>query len=267
MSDHYQTLGVARNATPDDIKKAYRRLAGIHHPDKGGDTAMFQKIQSAYETLSDPQKKQQYDNPNPFGGSHQGFNGFPGGFQFHMNGFDMGDIFGQMFGQRPNQRPHMPSYKTVVVVSLEQAYTGGEHTLQFNIDGVQQTIKIEIPKGVHDGQTLRYDNLIKNAILLVEFRTQPNAKFDRDGSNLYTIVDISVLDLIVGTTLDFTTISGKSLKVKVPPKTQPGHKLRLQGEGMPVNNSFGDQYILLKPFIPDIIDKRITDSILQSKQK
>ena len=66
--EHYQTLGVDRNASPDDIKKAYRRLAGQHHPDKGGDTATFQKIQQAYETLSDPQKKQEYDNPNPFGG-------------------------------------------------------------------------------------------------------------------------------------------------------------------------------------------------------
>lgn len=268
MSDHYQTLGVARNATPDDIKKAYRRLAGIHHPDKGGNTAEFQKIQQAYETLSDPEKKQQYDNPNPFGGQGgPGFSGFPGGFQFHMNGFDINDIFGQMFGQRPGHRPQMPSYKTVVVVSLEQAYSGGEHTLQFNVDGNQQVVKVEIPKGVTDGQTLRYDNLIKNAILLVEFRTQPHSKFDRDGANLYTIVDINVLDLIVGTTLEFTSISGKQLKVTVPPKTQPGQKLRLPGEGMPIRNGYGDQYILLKPFIPDIIDKQITDSILQSKQK
>ena len=266
MSDHYQTLGVARNATPDDIKKAYRRLAGIHHPDKGGDTAEFQKIQQAYEALSDPAKRQQYDNPHPFGQPGSNFNGFPGGFQFHMNGFDINDIFGQMFGNR-QQRPNMPSYKTVVVVSLEQAYSGGDHTLQFNVDGTQQVIKIEIPKGVNDGQTLRYDNLIKNAILLVEFRTQPHPKYERDGANLYTIVDIDVLDLIVGTTLDFTAISGKQLKVSVPPKTQPGQKLRIANEGMPTQTGYGDQYILLKPYIPDMIDKQITDSILQSKQK
>lgn len=265
MSDHYQTLGVARNATPDDIKKAYRRLAGIHHPDKGGDTAEFQKIQQAYETLSDPEKKQQYDNPNPFG---QGGHGFPGGFHFNVNGFDINDIFGQMFGGgfAGQRRPQMPSYRTTVFMTLEQVYMGMEQTLQFNATGQSQIIKIQVPRGVQDGQTIRYDNLIKDSILLVEFRIHPHNKFDRDGVNLYTIQDIDVLDLIVGAELDFTTISGKTLKVTIPPKTQPGSKLRLVGEGMPNNNGFGDQYLLLKPYVSDTIDKRIVDIILQTKK-
>ena len=88
--DHYKTLGIDRNASPDDIKKAYRKLAGIHHPDRGGDTAKFQHIQSAYETLSDPNKKQQYDIPQQ--------QGFPGGFNF-QSGFNVNDIFSQMFGE------------------------------------------------------------------------------------------------------------------------------------------------------------------------
>ena len=86
MTDHYQILGIAKNATPDEIKKAYRRLASIHHPDKGGDTAEFQKIQVAYDILSDPQKRQQYDNPMPQGNP---FGSHPGGFHFNMNGFNM----------------------------------------------------------------------------------------------------------------------------------------------------------------------------------
>jgi DnaJ-class molecular chaperone len=268
MSDYYQTLGVAKNATPDDIKKAYRRMAGIHHPDKGGDTAQFQKIQEAYETLSNPEKKQQYDNPNPFGGGGPQFHnmgGFPGGFQFNMNGFDMHDIFGQMFGH--HQRPQMPSYRTTVHVHLDQAYTGGEQILQFHTVQGQQMIKINIPKGVQDGSTIRYDNLIRDGILLVEFRIHPHPRFERDGHNLYSVHDISVLDLIVGSKFKFNTISGKSLEVTVPPKTQPGSKLRLSKEGMPINNDYGDQFILLKPFIPDMIDSAITDSILQSKNK
>jgi len=180
--DHYATLGVAKNATQDDIKKAYRRMAAIHHPDKGGDTAEFQKIQSAYETLSDTEKKQQYDNPNPYGGMPGGFpGGFPGGgFQFHTNGFNINE---------------------------------------------------------------------------------------RDGPNLYSTHEISVFDLVVGTKFNFTTISGRVLEVTVPAKSQPGSKLRLPKEGLPINNDYGDQYLLLKPFIPDIIDTRITDSILQSSRK
>ena len=85
MADHYTTLGVDKSATPEDIKKAYRSLASKHHPDKGGDTAKFQEIQTAYATLSDPEKRQQYDNPNPFGtrqdGGWQQASGFPPGFE------------------------------------------------------------------------------------------------------------------------------------------------------------------------------------------
>jgi curved DNA-binding protein len=79
--------------------------------------------------------------------------------------------------------------------------------------------------------------------------------------------DTDIFDLIVGGRFDFTTLSGKTLTVTIPPKTQPGSKLRLAKEGLPFNNDFGDQYILLKPYIPDTIDSDITDSILQSKHK
>lgn len=269
--DHYQTLGVAKNATQDEIKKAYRRLAGIHHPDKGGDTAEFQKIQSAYETLSDPNKKQQYDNPNSFGqGMPGGFNmhGFPGGFSFSMGGMNIDDIFGQMFGeQRGFNRPQMPSYRTTVFVTLEDIYNGTEKTLQFNDHTGQKTVKVSVPKGAENGTTMRYDNLIKDSILLVEFRIQPHNKFEREGPHLYTVYDINVFDLIVGTTFKFTNISGKVIEVKVQPKTQPGQKLRISGEGLPISLGYGDLFILLKPYIPDTIDVRIIDSIKQHNIK
>ena len=118
--DHYQTLGVAKNATPDDIKKSYRKLASKHHPDKGGDTATFQKLEEAYRILSDPQQRQQYDNPMPQGNPFQGFQG--GGFNF--NG-DLNDLFGQMFQQHNRRNPNIPhAFRTTVSVTLEQAYHG-----------------------------------------------------------------------------------------------------------------------------------------------
>jgi len=271
--DYYNTLGLNRNASPDEIKKAYRKLAAQHHPDKGGDTATFQKIQEAYETLSDPQKKQQHDNPNPFGGGFQGGfpggpGGFPGGFHFNVNGFDMNDVFGQMFGGPFGQRhPQKPQYKTTVWVTLEEVYNGGEQTLQFNTNGTMSTVKIEIPKGIDNGSTLKYDNLIKDGILIVEFRVHPHTKFQRNGIDLISEYEISVLDLIVGTTFKFTTLSGKTLDVTVKPKTQPNSMLRVGGEGLPRQNGFGDQMILLKPFIPDTIDQSIVDSIKARQQK
>lgn len=264
MSDHYKTLGVDRNASPVDIKKAYRRLAGQHHPDKGGDTATFQKIQHAYETLSDPQKKQEYDNPN------QGFpGGFPGGgFSFHQGGVDINDLFGQMFGGGfggGNRNPFQQQYRTTIWVSLEQVYSGGEQMLQMQGPNGVQVVKIDIPMGVENGAQLRYDNLIPNGILLVEFRVHVHAKFDRQGSNLQSTQRISVLDLIVGTSFSFTTLSGKTFEVDVKPGTQPDSILRIAGQGLPTQNGYGDQLILIKPFIPDKIDKKITDSILQHR--
>ena len=273
--DYYNTLGLDRNASPDDIKKAYRKLAGQHHPDKGGDTATFQKIQEAYETLSDPQKKQQFDNPNPFGGMHPGVmhggfhGGFPGGFHFNVNGFDMNDVFGQMFNGGPfgQRQPQKPQYKTTIWVTLEEVYNGGEQSLQFNTNGTMSTVKIQIPKGIDNGSTLKYDNLIKDGILIVEFRVHPHVRFQRNGIDLISEHEISVLDLIVGTTFKFTTLGGKTLDVTVKPSTQPNSMLRIGGEGLPRQNGYGDQMIVLKPFIPDIIDQTIIDSIKARQQK
>jgi len=271
--EHYKTLGVDKNATPDEIKKAYRKLASQHHPDKGGDTATFQKIQTAYDTLSDPQKRQQYDNPSPFGqhpgGGWQQAGGFPGGFNFNFNGGEFHDIFSQIFQQHHQRHPNSPqAYRTVVNVTLEQSYNGGSIPLKLQTHTQAHNVTIDVPKGVSDGLQARYENLIPNASLIVEFRVQPHLKFERRGNDLYCNQSVSVLDLIVGTTFEFTTLSGKTLEVRVPPKTQPYMNLKIAGEGMPiVNGHYGDQIILIKPFVPDNIDDEITQSILRSKTK
>ena len=271
MSDHYQTLGVNRNADPDEIKKAYRRLAAKHHPDRGGDTAKFQQIEEAYRVLSDPQKRQQYDNPMP-----QGMHGFPGGFSFHAEGFDINSIFGQMFGQpfgpqghNPFQQNRTQLYRTLVIISLQDAYFGKEHPLHLQLPNGPKIINIDIPKGIRDGSQIRYDKVIDNATLMVEFRITNDLKFERRDNDLYSNHAINILDLIVGTTFDFTTISGKTVQVAVPPITQPNMQLRVSGHGMPVFNTsmYGDQIILLKPYVPSNIDDEITQSILRSKSK
>lgn len=260
--EHYQTLGVAKNASPDEIKKAYRKLASQHHPDKGGDTATFQKIQTAYDTLSNPEKRQQYDNPMAQGFPGQGFPG--GGFHFNMNGFNMDEIFGQMFRQH-HQRSNV--FRTTFWITLEQVYSGGEEVLKLQTPTGMHMVKVNIPKGIPDGGQVRYEKVIESNDLIVEYRIHNHLKYDRKLNDLYCNHQISVLDLIVGTNFEFTTISGKTLEVTVPPKTQPHMHLKLNGQGLPIHgtNAYGDQIILLKPFIPDIIDTRITDSILQSR--
>lgn len=264
--DYYKILGVDKNTSPEDIKKAYRRLAAQHHPDKGGDTAKFQEIQKAYETLSDPQKKQQYDNPQPQG--FGGFHGFPGGFQFHAEGFDINDLFGQMFRQQsPFTQQRQQVFRTQMVVTLEEAYNGGSKVLKVQTPSGPKAINIDIAKGVKDGDQFRYDNVLDGGVLVVEFRIQPHLKFERRGHDLYCNQQISVLDLIVGNKFEFRTISGKTFEVEIKPKTQPYMQLKIQGQGMPIHGTdqFGDQIILIKPFIPDTIDSTISESILRSR--
>lgn len=265
--DHYQTLGVAKTATPDEIKKAYRKLASQHHPDKGGDTATFQQIQTAYDTLFDPQKRQEYDNPRPQ--FHPGQGGFNEGFGFDFGrGSPFNDIF-EMFRQQQQgqQRPRTQTYRTTVAITLDQVYSGDEHLIKLQTPTNSHAVKVNIPKGIQDGNQVRIDNVIDGASLIVEFRIHKHLKYDRHGNDLVCNHPISVLDLITGTSFEFTTISGKTLEVTVKPKTQPYIQLKIAGQGMPIygTSAYGDQIILLKPFIPDIIDERIINSITQSK--
>lgn len=265
MTDHYQTLGVAKNATPDEIKKSYRKLASQHHPDKGGDTATFQRIEEAYRTLSDSEKRHQYDNPMP-----QGFpSGFPGGFHFQQ-GPDINDIFGQMFGMRhgnPFQPPGHQVFRTQVMLTLEEMYTGTQRVLNLQLPTGTKVVNVDVPKGIDSGSQIKYENIVKNGVLIIEFHAMQHLRFERKNADLYCNQSISVLDLIVGTAFHFNTISGRTLEVKVNPKTQPWTQLKLPGQGMPISNShsYGDQIILLKPFIPDNIPNEISETILRHR--
>ena len=269
--DHYSTLGVPRTATQEEIKKAYRKLAMQHHPDRtGGDDTKFKEIQTAYDAISDPQKRQHYDNPQP---QQQGFTGgfaggFPGGFGFNVNGFDMNDLFAQAFGQQRNPfHQNRNTFRTVLSITLEDAYNMTDKVIQLGTPTGTKVINIKIPRGVDNGTQARYDNIIDDASLIIEFCVLKDLRFDREQDNLYSNVKVSVLDLIVGTKVEFNTISGNRLEVIIPPMTQPSQQIRLTGCGMPMKNgTHGDQILLLKPFVPASIDQSIIDAIkLQSK--
>lgn len=266
--DHYKTLGVSKNATAEEIKRAYRKLASTTHPDKGGDTSSFQAIQTAYDTLGDVGKRQAYDNPQ------SGFREFPGGFQFSHGGnpFDINDLFRQAFGTRnssgPNRNAHQ-MYRTHISVTLDEVYTGSNRTLKLQTPTGEKLLDISIPKGVHSNSQVKYNDIIENGVLIVEFIVEPHLKFDRRGNDLFATHLISVLDLIVGVSFEFDTISNKKISITVPPGTQPHMQLKLTGQGLPVagTNFFGDQIVLLKPYLPDHISTEITSAIISSRDK
>lgn len=264
--DHYSTLGVPRDADQETIKRAFRKLAMQHHPDKGGDPNEFQKINEAYNVLSDPDRRYQYDNPP----AQPQFDA--GNFGFNVNGFDLNDLFGQVFGARGGfgQRgTRNQIFRTTVTVSLVDAYTGTDHVLQLALPTGTKVINIKVPEGVETGHQIRYDDIIENATLIVEFHVLKDLRFDRNGCDLYANYPISILDLIVGTKVPFQAINGKMLEVNIPPNTQPSQHIRLPGLGMPLGYSgqYGDQILLLKPFIPDNIPNDIIDVIKRNQSK
>lgn len=253
MNDYYRVLGVNRDATPDEIKKAYRRAAAQHHPDRGGDTAQFQAVEEAYRVLSDPQQRAQHDNP------HQAAGGFH--FNFGGNPFDINDIFAQAFGGFPGQqrRQQPAQYRTQIWVTLEQVYNGGEHHIQ--LSNSRDMYRINIPVGVEEGQQMRYDQLIPGAVLIVEFRMHPHPVYQRRGADLYSSASINVLELLVGTTATVRTIAGRELTVTVPAGTKPGAHLRLAGHGLVTNNRSGDHYLLIEAHLPDTISEQLQTAI------
>jgi curved DNA-binding protein len=239
--DYYQTLGVGRNATQDEIKKAYRSLAMKHHPDRGGDTNTFKKIQEAYATLSDDQKKAAYDNPQPQFGGPEGFSfhfGGPGGFE---QMFGNGHPFGDIFGFRQARRQVNQSLQLQTSINLEDAYYGKELLANLRLpSGREQTVNIKIPQGIHEGTTLRLSGMGDDSIaglprgdLLLTVHIQDHPVFKRQGDDLLVDHEITSIEAMIGTTITISGLDGKRLETNIPAGVQFDSILALAGHGMP----------------------------------
>jgi curved DNA-binding protein len=261
MTDYYAALGVPKTATADDIKRAFRRLASQHHPDKGGDTQKFQAIQQAYATLSDEQKRAEYDNPRP---QFSGFQGHPGGVNIN-------DIFGQMFGQQfaqQHQHPRRSHVRMTLWISLLDVATGGKRTVSLGTQAGVSAVEIDIPLGINDGDNVQYEGIGPGgADLVVQFKITPDRKWQRDGLNLLQEVRIDIWNLILGGDLTIDTLTGKTLSTRVPARTQPGTVLRLKSQGLRDRaGQTGDIMIRVQAQIPDKIAPEILDAIQKHQE-
>jgi DnaJ-class molecular chaperone len=248
MTDYYATLGVARTASADEIKRAFRKLASQHHPDKGGDTKKFQEIQAAYDTLGDEQKRAAYNNPqpqNPFG---------QGGF--HSNHFNLNDIFGQMFGQHIHQQQR-GNVRMSLWISLADAIRGGAKTVSVSTSTGTTTVQIDIPRAIQDGDNVQYNGIAPGGMdLIIQFRIHPDPVWRREDLNLHSEYKITIWQLILGADIEIVTPTGTTLSMAVPPRTQPGSVMRLKGQGLTNRNGQkGDILIRMQAQIPDIPDQ------------
>ena len=261
----YDVLGVQRNASDDEIKKAFRKLAVKYHPDRGGDEQKFKEISEAYDTLSNPDKRKEYDMMLQFGGMPG--QGRPGGGTYTYAGggaggaSPWGDIFDSIFrgegvggsewaqnfggfgGQGRAQRPRKGSDLSLVVdVSAEDAFRGVTHKVTYRIPstGEQQSITVSVPAGAVDGGKLRYKrrgeygpNGGERGDLVVTTRVAEHPLFKRKGADVTMELPVSVYEATLGCTVDVPTPGGETLRLKVPAGTQTGKTFRFKEKGAP----------------------------------
>jgi len=278
--DYYSTLGVGKNASQDEIKSAYRKMAMKHHPDRGGDEATFKKISEAYDTLSDPQKKEIVDlggDPNQQGGGFggRGFNQGPFEFHFNTGHPGMDDIFANFgFGGRPQRRNKTLNIN--VDISLLDVLTGKELNAEITIPGTgkRKMINISIPAGIEHGQQIRYEGMGDDSIrdlrpgdLIVNVSILQHPKFKREHTNLILEHSISAWDAMLGTHTNVETLDGKILTLTVPAGTNQGTILSCRGEGLPVmrTRNRGNLLVFIKIDIPKNLSQLQIEKIKEIK--
>ena len=255
--DYYEVLGVSKNASDDEIKKAYRKLAIKYHPDKNpGDKeaeAKFKEINEAHDVLSDKQKRARYDqfghagvgggaSGNPFSGGGNPFGGFNYNgqtFNFDFGGGGLDDILGNLFGFGAGgaRRPRRGAdYQTSVTLSFEEAIFGT--TKVVSVDG--KDLKVKIPAGIDDGMSIRLtgkggpapEGGGEKGDLYVRIRVKPHRSLTREGAIILSEERISMVDAALGCEIDVETVDGK-ITMKVPAGTQSGTPFKLSGHGVP----------------------------------
>jgi DnaJ-class molecular chaperone len=288
MLDPYQLLGVARTASDDDIKKAYRKLAKKLHPDVNPGNkkieTQFKEVTAAYDFLSDPDKRQRYDRgeidesgqPRGFGGFSQGRRGPAGGAR---RGRDFGgedetggaeDVLRDFFGfgnrQRANMRMRGADVSYQAEVTFLEAALGAKKRISLT-DG--KTIEVAIPAGTQSGQTLRLKGQglagaggAHAGDAFVEVLVAEHPIFKRDGFDISIDCPITLPEAILGGSITVPTIDGK-VSLKVPQNSNSGTQLRLKGKGVlnPKTNQRGDQYIRFAVMLPDEADQDLRDAI------
>ncbi len=270
MKDFYEILGVSKTASPAEIKSAYRKLALQWHPDRNKDPgaeAKFKEINNAYGVLSDPQKRQTYDQVghgayNQQGGAAGGAGawGQQGPFRYYTNtggqgqgvefdfgGVDPFDIFEEFFGFRSphggGRRSRRNTYE--MQLTFDEAVKGITKTAV--ISGKERTIKV--PAGVDTGSRIRFSDFD------IQVRVLPHPSFKREGQDVYVEKEITYPQAVLGDTVEVRTVDD-SVKLKVRPGSQSGTTVRLKGKGIPVPNSHerGDQYVIFKVDVPENIN-------------
>lgn len=287
MTDFYSILGVGEGATPDEIKKAYRKLANQHHPDKGGDQAKFKDISVAYDTLGDAQKRAEYDQQRKYGGQGHPFGDGAQHFNFNTGGFDpFGHMFGAGFGGHPfeqmfrqaGQRQHRNRDLNIQCqISFLDSFTGKQLEANFKLpSGKNQNVVINVPPGINHGETIRYNGLGDDTIsnvprgnLNVTILVEPDPKYVRQGDDVYTNVEITPIEAIIGCKKRIRTLAGTEMNLEIRAGVEDGVEFASNGNGFPNVNTGrrGRLVSIVKIKTPVVTDLEIIKQLMEINEK
>jgi DnaJ-class molecular chaperone len=284
-NDYYRSLGVERSASADEIRKAYKRLAKKYHPDANPNDksaeARFKEIQTAYDVLSDAEKRRLYDqfgeagvnagsraggNPFGFGGGGGGSGPIDLGDLFGgSGGVDLGDLFGQAFaggGRRGQGRARKGAdLQTGITVPFAIAAEGGPYDVSVNRGGKVERFTAMIPPGIEDGKTIRLSGQGEPGPagagdLYIRVQVAPHPYFKRDGFDLLVDCPLTVAEAALGAKVDVPTLSEGHVTMTIPGGASSGTKLRLKGKGLrnPQTGERGDQFVVVKIVVPRKLD-------------
>ena len=287
FKDYYELMGVKRDATQDEIKRAYRKLARKYHPDVSKETdaeERFKEVGEAYEVLKDPEKRAAYDQLGENWKNGQDFNPPPDwdqGFEFHGGGFTGADAeqfsdffeslygrgaYSQGYGGRSNRAFHArgEDAHAKIIIDLEDAYQGATRALnlkhtELGADGRPQlkerTLNVRIPKGIRQGQHIRLTKQGSPGVgqgepgdLYLEVEFNSHALYHAEGNDVYLDLPVTPWEAALGATVKVPTPTG-SVDLKIPENSSSGRKLRLKGRGIPAKQA-GDFYVVLKIDLP-----------------
>ncbi len=299
--DYYQTLGISKSASKEEIKSAFRKLAHQYHPDKGGgNEAKFKEVSEAYSVLGDDNKRRQYDTfgsagPSAGGGQYGGFNGFQGfnqgqgfgGFDFSQftqggNGesfeFDLNDILGDFFGGGMGRRQRVKKGRDISVdleITFAESVFGveKEFNLTRNSSFKSEKIKVKIPADINDGETVRLsgagepmkDGQPGDLYINVSVRRDP--LFRKEGKNIVTEINIKLSEALLGMKYPLKTIDG-DIELIIPEGTNNGDILRVREKGVPFDARHrGDLYVKIKIKMPTRLSRDARKAVEELKKE
>lgn len=252
MKDYYAILGLDPAASADEIKKAFKKLAMQHHPDRGGDAAKFAEINEAYAVLSDPDSKLRYDTM----GSGTG----------HSASHFTFDNFFDLFQQHTPRSQRPVAYRLQLWITLRDVAQAGTRLVAVATSRGTARVEIQLPDGIQDGDSVRYPRLGPDGNdIVVTFRVQPDAQWHRQGDDVTTEAVVPLWQLILGTSITVECLDGAKISVAVPARTQPGTLMRLKSKGLRVKNhsARGDLYVKIQTRLPDDIPQNLIEQIRQ----